>query len=75
MNDYGSNQARLIGSRLLLTPASGNAPPTVHSDGETDPGSEPLSTKQAVRGTILGILLMHVVLIGAILACAALAQS
>jgi hypothetical protein len=75
MKNYGSNQARLISSGLLATTASGSAPPNVDFDGEKQPCSEAVSIKTGVRVTLLGILLMHVVLIGAILACAALAQS
>jgi hypothetical protein len=75
MKKYGSNQARLFDSRLLFAPASGNAPASVFSDSDRGPCSEPVSIATEVRGALLGILLMHVVLIGVILACAALAQS
>jgi hypothetical protein len=75
MKNDGSNQARLFSSRLLLTSASGYARPALLSDGETDPCPEAVSIKTGVRGTLLGILLMHVVLIGVILACAAIVQS
>jgi hypothetical protein len=74
MKSYGSNQARLFGSRLRRAPASGSDPSIAHSD-ERDPCSETVMMTTGVRGNLLGILLMHAVLIGVILACAALAQS
>lgn len=75
MKNDGSIQARLFGSRLRRAAASGSDPSIAHSDGEKDPCSETVMTGPGVRGNLLGILLMHAVLIGVILACAAVAQS
>jgi hypothetical protein len=71
MKNDGSNQARLFDTGLLLTPALASP----HSEGNRDPLFEAVSTKIGVTGYLVGILFMHVVLIGAILACAVLAQS
>jgi hypothetical protein len=40
-----------------------------------DPRSEAASTKPGLTVTVLGVLLMHVVLVGAILACAGLSRN
>jgi hypothetical protein len=75
MKNHCWHQARLVGARLLLAPASIITPPTAHADGERDTRSEAVPVKTGVRVTLLGILLMHVILVGAILACAAIDQS
>jgi len=87
MKNYCSNQARLVGYRLLFALGCVSAPAT-QSAGRMDgwvidnggnmvftPAQCAGYTANGVRRALLGLLLMHIILLGVMLACAALAKT